>query len=142
MTLFSNADSERAVRLDYGSDADEVNGRQCALVRAGDGGRVEISLHDHRDAETFCLVALGGREGAAPERKRCMGPFHSLAQGQGAMKAIVAALLNDAYAVETDGRFQWELMAARLAKEIRETRIRHRTDTTFVPLGVPPENPD
>ncbi len=127
------------MKLHYGDQS--VSGRRCVLQRESDGRRVEISLHDHQDAETLSLIALSGNAESQPEKQRCMGPFHSLQQAQGAMNALANALIRDDFErIESDSI--WQMVAARLARDIRECRARHATDTRFVPLGVPPEQPD
>ncbi|MDX1453371.1 MAG: hypothetical protein R3183_12500 [Oleiphilaceae bacterium] len=111
------------------------------VLMRDDGRRVELFVMDQRDGVTFALVALSGPRGSMPDRQRCMGPFHSREQAWGAVAALISSLKAEGFVTAADQKL-WELVAARLVREIREKRDANDVDTTFVPLGVLPEQDD
>ena len=126
------------VKLDYEAEG-EASGTQ-RFARAADDRVIEISIHDQHDDETFCVVALSGQAGQQPDRQRCLGPFHSREQARGAMAALSNALNDEGFVVQEQAVLHWQLVAARVARAIRQERAENAVDTRFVPLGILPDH--
>ncbi len=118
----------------------ESCGNRNVLCRE-DERRVEIYVLDQQDKETYLVVALAGTVGQVPDRLRCMGPFYSREQAQGAVAAVQHALVNEGFAPVAE-RCEWEMVAAREARAIRHERELNAVDAEFVPLGIMPEKPE
>ena len=97
-------------------------------------------MHDQGDAETFTVIALSGLAGHSPDRQRGLGPFHSREQARGAIAALGNALHAEGFIAQEGGIAQWQLIAARAARSIREEREQNAVNTDFVPLGIVPDD--
>ena len=126
------------VKLDYEVDG-EASGTQ-RFARAADNRVIEISIHDQQDDETFSVVALSGQIDQQPDRQRSLGPFHSREQAQGAMAALSNALHHEGFVLQEDAELRWQLVAARVARAIRQERAENAVDARFVPLGILPDD--
>jgi len=90
------------------------------------------------DQKLRSLVMLAGQDNTLPETNQQQGPYHSSAQAQAALNAIAKELINKGFHL-SDESLIWQINAQSLLKKNRSTREKNATDTTFVPLGIPPK---
>ena len=119
---------------------DSVPGSAVLLLVNDDRWRIELYILgnnlDAKDAETFSLVALSGREQSSPGRIKTQGPYQCREEAKAARSAIAASLLQAGFRIEGKAPPQWRIDAQRTIRELRDCHRRYSTDCSFDPDDV------
>jgi hypothetical protein len=120
------------MKLNYGESPDMD--KLVAAVLEKKQYRAELHIKQ-RDAQTYLLICLAGPAGAAPQKLKAQGPFHSYDQVAGSRNAIIQALLGDEFKL-ISAIPVWQLHAQAFANNCRDTLDKNAGDFSFDPKDV------
>ncbi len=120
------------MRLDYSTQFTD-NPEFSALIN-GSGRRIEF--HIAQAERYYYMVALSGRSGKPAVRQKLLGPFFSLEQASGTVRAIGNSLVHTGYERLIGSKPQWTFQVLGELKRLKKEKRKFQGDYAFNPNDV------